>query len=128
VPAQSEWYYSHDQAKGLGLIVNIMSLDSATDVNVTVDFGSSAIDSSAFDGVLLPFPPPPPPTPTHYTHTLSPSQIVLLFHCTAKVHGAIRRALLAKANTDMDRWVADGWGCRWRWRPASLCAVDDYCS
>lgn len=88
MPVQSEWYYSHDQAKGLGLIVNIMSLDSATDVNVTVDFGSSAIDPSAFDGVT-----------SNLFYSLS------FFFTSLQVHGAIRRALLAKANTDMDRWV-----------------------
>ncbi len=52
LPVQSEWYYSHDVAKGLGLVVNIMFLDPAAAVNVTVDFGSDAMDPSAFDGVF----------------------------------------------------------------------------
>jgi ABC-type glycerol-3-phosphate transport system substrate-binding protein len=97
-PAQSEWYYSHDAAKGLGLVVNVMAVDSASDVNVTVDFGPGAIDSAAFDGVF-----PSIPVPLHRLFT------------ALQVHGAIRRALLAKANTDMDRFGA-----------VAAAIVDDY--
>ena len=72
--------------------MNIMSLDAATSVNITIDFGADALDASAFNGVFLPF----------LMICSSPSN-----HSTivVQVHGAIRRALLAKANTDMDRWV-----------------------
>ncbi len=53
-PAQSEWYYSHDISKGLGAILNIMSLDSASTVNITIEYAPDAIDASAFNGVSPP--------------------------------------------------------------------------
>ena len=62
LPPQSEWYYSHDQSRGLGAIVNIMSVDPTDSVNITIEYGPDAMDASALNGVctrrplLHPFP------------------------------------------------------------------------
>ncbi len=62
LPSQSEWYYSHDQSRGLGAIVNIMFLAPTDSVNITIEYGPDAMDASALNGVrsrrplLCPFP------------------------------------------------------------------------
>lgn len=66
-----------------------MSVDSASTVNITIEYAPDAIDASAFNGVTI----PPHLRIMHFR----PLFILL------QLHGAIRRALLAKANTDMDR-------------------------
>jgi hypothetical protein len=93
LPPQSEWYYSHDQSRGLGAIVNIMSVGSTDTINITIEYGPDAMDASALNGVR---------SRAALFVALSRS------YFSSQVHGAIRRALLAKANTDMDRydWIS----------------------
>jgi hypothetical protein len=65
LPAQNEWYYSHDQSKGIGAVVNIMSLDSDAAVNISIEYGPDAIDASAFNGVSLSLKASSPLHPSH---------------------------------------------------------------